>query len=52
MLTSAAARGHGWIGLAALEHEAIAPDAPLEVEGQGAVEPPVAFPLTRPLGLP
>jgi folate-binding protein YgfZ len=51
-LTSAAAGAGGWIGLAVVRAAALEAAARLELEGHGAIDPPLAFPESRPLGLP
>jgi folate-binding protein YgfZ len=51
-LTSVAEDGAGgWLALAVLRHEALAPGVRLEIEGSGAVRAPEPFELTQPLGL-
>jgi len=50
-LTSVAGEAGGWVGLAVLRHAAMAPGAPIEIEGAGPVREPAPFALTDPLGI-
>jgi folate-binding protein YgfZ len=50
VLTSAIAVEHGWIGLAVLKHDALAPGTTLRVDGGPAIDRVEPFDLTRPEG--
>ena len=52
ILTSAAADGDRWIGLAVLRNEVCEARPALEIPGHGTSEPPEPLPLTRALGRP
>lgn len=51
-LTSVArSAGGGWVALAVLRHEALAPGVRIEIEGAGPVREPAPFDLTHPIGV-
>ena len=41
----------GWVALAVLRHEALAPGVRIEIEGAGPVREPAPFDLTHPIGV-